>query len=215
LLAALFLAAAIAAAGAYLGRPGVSEPSRTPEVGFVIAGRTGTFRHLSEALQAAGDGDVIEVHGDGPFPTPPLRTEGKRLTIRAPGLSKPLFLPETPGRRGKEPFVTADADLRLEGLDLRWAHGPSPGESAAELLSRCALASTRGRLTVTHCRILAGIRNGCVGGSGKQLVLHSCHLVAGTGAGVFLHPLVGGRPSPGSRGVEGGVAAFLLCGPRT
>src|SRR5262249_20298339 len=34
LLAALFLAAAIAAAGAYLGRPGVSEPNRTPEIGF-------------------------------------------------------------------------------------------------------------------------------------------------------------------------------------
>jgi hypothetical protein len=185
-LAALLVAAATLAAAVctHLARPeeNAARPGGAPEMGFVIAGRPETFRRLAEAIQAARDGDVIEVYGDGPFPTPPLRTEGRRLTIRAAGRSRPLFLPRTPDRRGTtDPFLSADADLRLEGLDLRWDFAAPPGQSEAESLARCALASTRGRLTLTHCRVVTGRLNGCVGGSGQQVVLQNCHLVAGHG----------------------------------
>jgi hypothetical protein len=206
-----------AVAGAYLGRPDEieREPSRTSEIGFRIVGRAETYRGLAEAFQAAGDGDVIEVYGDGPFPTPPLRTEGKRLTVRAAGSSKPLFLPESPGQRRKEPFVTADADLRLEGLELRWSLVPSPGKSEAELISRCVLVSTRGRLALTHCRIVAGRRNGCVGGSGQQLVLHDSHLVSETGMCVFWRASAGSRLDVDGSALEGQDALAVYAVPET
>lgn len=212
-MAAVMVAAALAAAaGSYLGRADerAAETGRVPETGFMIAGRTDTFRHLAEAIKEAGDGDVIEVYGDGPFLTPPLRTEGKRLTIRAAGSAKPLFLPEAPDRPSAQPFVTADADLCLEGLDLRWVLDPPLGESEAELLARCALVSTRGRLSLTHCRIVAGKRNGCVGGSGQHLALHSCHLVSGAGACVFWRPSTGGRLIVEGCVLEGRIAVSVF-----
>jgi serine/threonine-protein kinase len=212
--AALVVAAAALAgvAGTYLGRANEveRESGRAPEVGFKIAGRAETFRQLYEALQAAGDGDVIEVYGDGPFPTPPLRTEGKRLTVRAAGSSKPLFLPESPGNRNTQPFISADADLRLEGLELHWSFDPCPGESEFELLSRCTLSSTRGRLTLSHCRITAGRRNGCVGGSGQQLVMDNCRLKASTGVCVFWRASTEGRLSVEGCVLDGQIALSVF-----
>ena len=206
-----------AVAGAYIGRPdeGEREPGRAPEIGFMIVGRTETYRGLAEAFQAAGDGDVIEVYGDGPFPTPPLRTEGKRLTVRAAGSSKPLFLPATPGQRRKEPFVTADADLRLEGLELRWTLVPSPGKSEAELISRCVLVSTRGRLALTHCRIVSGRRNGCVGGSGQHMALHNCHFMSDSGMCVFWRASAGSRLDVEGCALEGQDALAVYAVPET
>src|SRR5262245_41973320 len=55
----------------------------SPKPGFRIAGRDDVFVGLAAALDAAQDRDVIEVHGDGPFLTPPLTIADKRLTIRA------------------------------------------------------------------------------------------------------------------------------------
>lgn len=198
--------------GPRFGRPDGSgiATSPLPTIGFVIAGRTQSFRDLAEAIREAGDGDVIEVYGDGPFPTPPLRIEGKRLTIRAAERAKPLFLPQAPGRRSTQPFVTTDADLRLEGLDLRWTHEPAQGESDAELLSRCALVSTRGSLALTHCRIVAGKRNGCVGGGGAQVILRNSHLVAGSGACVFWRPSSGGSVSVEGCVLEGQIGVSVL-----
>src|SRR5262249_61542273 len=112
-------------------------PARPAPPGFALAGKRQGSSRLAGADAAARDGDVIEVHGDGPFPTPPVRTAGKRLTIRAGPGSRPVFLPEVPGQLQNAPFVSADADLVLEGLDVRWGLAVRRGRSDADLLSRC------------------------------------------------------------------------------
>src|SRR5262249_42474067 len=143
------LLAAVLAAVVSLCRPRVDPPAPAdpPRTGFVIAGQAATYGRLPEAVAAARGGDVIAGYGDGPFPTPPVRTAGKPLTIRAAAGSRPVFLPEVPGRPEKEPFLTADADLRLEGLDVRWTieiRGlDRPPRSEAEVLAVSAIACTR------------------------------------------------------------------------
>jgi hypothetical protein len=196
-LAGLVVLAALA--GFNRGQPGQNprdDGARTDRplvTGFVVAGRPQTYRDLSEAVAAAGDGDVIEVSGDGPFPTRPVRTEDKRLTIRAAPPSRPVFVTEVPSPRAKQPFLTADADARLEGLEVRWEMHGSTGWSRGELLGRSAIVSTAGRLTLDHCRVVTGARNICVGATGREVVLNRSHLIAGEqGLCVYWRPSPGG-----------------------
>jgi hypothetical protein len=63
---------------------------------------------------------------------------------------------------------------------------------------------------LTHCRIMVGKRNGCVGGSGQQLFLHNCHFVADTGACVFWRPSTGGRLSVEGCVLEGQFALAVF-----
>ena len=109
-------------------------PPRPTQTGFVIVGKAETYRHLSEAVVAAGDGAVIEVHGDGPFRTPPLRHRQQAAHDPQPRRVPPGLRQGPAAVRAKQPFVTADADLRLEGLEIHWEMEDSFGWSEAELL---------------------------------------------------------------------------------
>jgi serine/threonine protein kinase len=210
----------LAAAGAtwYLNRPREdppqpdrpSEPDRPSPAGFVLAGQPHGYRQLGEAVAAARDGDVIEVHGDGPFPTPAVQTSGKRLTIRAGPRSRPVILAEVPGQLQSGPLLRTDADLRLDGLDVRWGIEVRPGMSEADLLSRCVIVSTRGQLTLAHCRVVTGRVNAPVGASGQEVVVKNCHFVAENGVGVFWRTRPAGRLSVQGCQFETRVALTVL-----
>src|SRR5262249_24428599 len=99
--------------------------------------------------------------------------------------------------RMKQPFITADADLRLEGLEIHWATDAPVAWSEAEQLSRCAVASTSGQLRLDHCRIVAGKPTICVGGAGRGGVRGRSHLITGE-LGLCTY----WRPSPGGLRAE-------------
>ena len=46
---------------------------------------------LAAAVAAAGDGDTITIHGDGPFATEPVAVSGKALALRAAPGSRPAL----------------------------------------------------------------------------------------------------------------------------
>ncbi len=215
---AAVIAGPLLAAAVSLRRPQVDPPAPgdPPRTGFVIAGQAPTYGRLPEAVAAARAGDVIEVFGDGPFPTPPMRTAGKPLTIRAAAGSRPVFLPEVPGQPQKEPFLSADADLRLEGLDVRWTieiRGLNrPPRTDAENLAISAIACTRGGLSLTQCRILVGRLNTCVSAVGRELALTRCHLGADNRPNVVWSPAPGGRLRVEGCLAEGRVALSLRPG---
>jgi hypothetical protein len=199
--------------------PNVAELKPAPRVGFLIVGKDQIYPALAEAVIAARDGDTIEIHGDGPFPTPPIHTADKRLVIRAAVGSRPGFFPDAPNRAPSEPFVSADADLELDGLDVRWTIDPQllkrPPRSEAENISVCAIVCTRGRLTVTRCRVAVGPFNTCAGASGREMVLTGCHLLADNRANVFWSPAPGGRLSVEGCMIEGRVAVSVLTSAET
>ncbi len=160
--------------------------------GFLIADDERVYDTLAEAVKAVRDGDAIEVIGDGPFRTAPLTTDGKRLTIRAAVGSRPMLVMESPAGGSSEPWIQADDDLRLEGLEIHWTMDMGIPRSEAEMLARCIVATSRGRLAMAHCRIVAGRLNGCIGASCRDVVLLNCHFVADNGMGVFWRPSAGG-----------------------
>jgi hypothetical protein len=217
--AAVGVAVAAVAIGFHFGRPGDAPPEnvrppvgtpqpiafRPPESGFVVAGRAETYSNLHEAVQAAADGGVVEVYGNGPFPTPAVRTERKGLTVRAAGGSRPVLVPDGPRRRGSLPLFTAGADLTLEGLEIRWPVQAPFGSTEADVLANCAVVATGGRLTLTHCRIeTGGRRNGCVGASGADVELRNCQFDGLIG--VFWRPASGGQLSATGCQFEGQFA---------
>ncbi len=112
--------------------------------GFLVADHERLYDTLAEAVKAARDGDAIEVIGDGPFRTAPLTTEGKRLTIRAAVGSRPMLVMESPAGGSTEPWIQADDDLRLEGLEIHWTMDMGVPRSEPEMLAQCIVASTRG-----------------------------------------------------------------------
>jgi hypothetical protein len=161
---------------------------------LVIAGRQTVFARLADALAAARDGDVIDVYGDGPFPVPSLVTEGKRLTIRAAGSARPVFVSEVPSRVSDAPMLTTDADLHLEGITIHWATAaPALTKTQTSMLACAAIASTRGELRLSHCRVVAADRSGCVSAACPKLTLSHCHLVCDRGTALFWQPSPGGN----------------------
>ena len=138
-----------------------------------IVGRDERWSKLSDAVQAAADGDTLIVHGDGPYPSSKIDVRGKKLTIRAAEGSRPLFVPD--GTTRSVQWLTSDKELTLDGIDVDWPGGETPAEFAL-LSGEEGVVYCRGGLTVRRCRIVSGTRMGCVAGDGP-IVIDACHLI--------------------------------------
>jgi hypothetical protein len=90
---------------------------------FVILAQDGRAEQkletLAEAVQFAGDGDTIEIRGDGPFETGGVRVHGRDLVIRAGPGCRPVLALSARGRGEDRQIIWSDAALALEGLTLQ------------------------------------------------------------------------------------------------
>lgn len=195
--AALVGAALVGAVGLLIGlsifsvnpKPPTFDP---PKVGFVVNGPNATnsiFQSLAEATQLALDGSVIEIYGNGPFATPALSIEGKRLTIRAALGATPRFVPDMTGDQRPSQFLSSDEDLQLEGIEVIWPITVSQILSE-DFSQRCVIGNSSGKLSLTYCRIVAGPNAVCVASSGREIEVKHSHLVSQTGACIAWRPTV-------------------------
>jgi hypothetical protein len=218
-LVGLAVAVGVFVAGLATNRPEADNPALVADsrrdIGFRIAGQNQLFQSLADAVAAAADNDTIEVHLDGPFPSPPLRFDGKRLTIRAADGAQPVFLMEAPNRPDELPFVTTDSDLRLEGLSIYWTISAPMGTTETDMLSRCVVTSRGGRVDLVHCRIVAGRMNGCLGVSGRDVESSHCHFAAENGGGIFWNPAPGGKLTVENCLFERGAAISIMAAAET
>jgi hypothetical protein len=102
-----------------LRRPPTQAPAARP---FVMLARDGRAErpcfNLVEAVAFAKSGDVIEVRGDGPFVTEPIRV-GMPLSIRAGKAFLPVLQLSAAGVANGKPLMETVAPLVLEGLELQ------------------------------------------------------------------------------------------------
>jgi hypothetical protein len=147
---------------------------------FVVAGHAQPFHSLEDAIAAAGDNDVLEVHGNGPFLVPSLRTR-KSLVIQAATGFQPVFVSEMSSPSADEPFLTTAADLQLEGIEIRWTVAPSQGFDIEDFARPCLIAIEGGDLTLRNCRLVAGHMNCCLNVSHGSVNMQNCHLVTKNG----------------------------------
>jgi serine/threonine-protein kinase len=145
---------------------------------FTLASAPGnSFDRLEAAVAAARDGDTVEVHGEAPLRTGPLTVRGKALTLRAAAGSRPrLLLAPAAVARLWQPFLTTDAALTVEGLELAYDlpdTAPEPNRAAHLVYSEGA------PLRLVRCRLLAP--RGCdlvVCRRARRVELRDCTLAA-------------------------------------
>lgn len=106
--------AAIAHGGAFVVLAGRGVPERK-------------FNTLAEAIVGASDGDTIEVRGNGPFATAPIKIPRTALTIRAGAGYRPVIELSTQDSRAQS-LLQADAPLVLEGLEFRRLEDRKPDD---------------------------------------------------------------------------------------
>lgn len=131
------------------GPAGKADP--TP---FVVLGGEGaaerTFDTLAEAVQGAGDGDTIEIRGNGPFITPLVDLGRNKLTIRAGSNFHPVIR-ALPGERTTHVnLLRTDAALTLEGIEFQMTDDPPPDAEHWQKM----IYSNGAPLYVANCKFL-------------------------------------------------------------
>jgi serine/threonine protein kinase len=147
--------------------PRVEPASGAP---FTIDGRAAGFASLKQAITAAQDGEIITIHGAGPFVTPPLTWQSKALTLRADGGARPRLELKTVDDPWQA-LLRTDRALSLEGVDLATA-----AHAADAPLIYCEQASLR----LTDCKLTSGAAaTAIIARNPDEVVLHGCGVEAG------------------------------------
>ena len=160
--------------------------------GFVVTGKSEPFSSLADAILAADQDGLVEVHGVGPYSVPSLGAIDKPLTIRAAKGSRPVFVPASEGSLADGPLLIARSNVDLEGIEVRWQVRRWRAirlDSLADVRQFCVIDVDGGNMKLSHCRIVADLmRNGCVYVGQGTAQLNASHLVSRMGACCLLGP---------------------------
>jgi serine/threonine protein kinase len=113
---------------------------------FVVSGTGERFAELYAAVDAAADGEVIEIDADGPMSIDQLNLDQRRLTIRAALGRRPVI---TLADESRLFLLHTAGDLTLEGLDLRRG---TPSSRATRNVPSVVAVEEPGKLQVKRCR---------------------------------------------------------------
>lgn len=166
--------------------PTIAAPHPGVEPGaFVVLGGEGIlerkFDTLTDAVLASGDGDTIEVRGNGPWFVRPIALGKRDLHIRAAkGFQPVLSLSRAAGEEHR-PMIGTEGLLCLEGLEFQC-------ETLPETASHGALLDGSQFLYVANCkfRLFGFVCNWCQEWTRQchfiNCDFHQCTPLAGNGA---------------------------------
>ena len=127
---------------------------------FAVGSRK--FATLQAAIGSAREGDVIMVYGNGPFVTPPIAVDNRRLEIIAAKGFTPV-IQQSPGTNDF-PLLHTNSPLTLKGLEFRRPPQNRPPNSRPQQFSSPAdflVVAFRTPLFVDNCRFVQN-EGGCV-----------------------------------------------------
>jgi hypothetical protein len=104
---------------------------------------------LAAAVAAAGSGDTIEVHGDGPFSCEPIDIKSRALVLRAAAGHRPRLVHGRPDAPSTGFLLSSSGRLVLEGLEFHRCSQPSSLEPGGLVRT-----TPPGRLHVAQCRFV-------------------------------------------------------------
>lgn len=104
-----------------IGQQAVAQQLKDKDKPFLVLNSDGSTRgehaFLHEALNAVQEGDVVEIHGNGPFELGPVVHRGS-LSLRAAAGYRSMFKPTEAGKKGSTWIMVAGA-FRVTGCDFR------------------------------------------------------------------------------------------------
>jgi formylglycine-generating enzyme required for sulfatase activity len=140
---------------------------------FVLLGANGVaerrFATLAEAVKVAGDGDTIEIRGDGPFLTNTVEIR-RPLTIRAGKGFRPV-LKRNPLDEEKQALLTTNSALVVEGLELQ-----DLDNNPQRQRKRAFLESFGAPLLAANCRFVSAWATNMANGS-PRVELRNCEVL--------------------------------------
>jgi hypothetical protein len=176
----------------------VTATSKVESGAFVILGGKDVPERkldtLAEAVRGASDGDTVEIRGNGPFDSQPIRIVGRGIAIRAGRAYRPVIrLMQDALSDGASLFVT-DAPLVLEGLELQFVEGRKErrgrgpvavhSSGATFSMANCTLTGADSlfqldqsrRCELRNCLLLqtASLLNWSLPGEKGELVMENC-----------------------------------------
>lgn len=163
----------------------VATPAKVAMGPFVLLTAGKDYESLAEAVKQAGNGETIEVRGNGPFVSEPINIEGTAVTIRAGTGFRPVIKLSPEGIENKHPLFATNATLVLEGLELQRMPEEVPKSDAYR-----PIVHARGApLWAVNCRFRSQFAAAVWGYSAVE-VFRNCEFV---GEGIA------GRQRPGAR----------------
>ncbi len=160
--------AAIAERGAFvvLGGPGVAEKK---------------FDTLAEAVAGACDCDTIEVRGNGPFASEPVKIRDRALTIRAAAGFRPVIKLSEEGLAADASFLSTNGPLALEGLELQRTR-PKRTKESDEQWQSLVVSSGRQPLYLANCRLVLWPVHTAVRTDSSHCEFRNCEVLFGPSA---------------------------------
>jgi|GEM_PF-916263 len=139
------------------------------------------FKSLQDAVAAAKEDGVIEIHGNGPYRVGLIDLGSKSLTIRAARESRPVLV-GTNELTGTV-FVSR-GQLRLDGLVIRSRREKRLKIDVADAANEAAVQCENGPFRISNCEIFAGGATGCVWLKCLDATVVDCFLHAPVTGGV-------------------------------
>jgi serine/threonine protein kinase len=135
--------------------------------------QVGKYGTLADAVLRASDGDTIEVRGNGPFVTDPIKITQAALTIRSGAGFRPAIKLRSEAVEAKARLLETTGDLVVEGLEFqRMAHNEQFGFSPWPALLQASKA-----LHVANCRFLTTKTRSAILSDGAVCVVRNCELL--------------------------------------
>lgn len=151
----------------------IREIRQTEPKPFVVLGAQGpaerNFDTLAEALQGSSDGDTIEIRGNGPFASRPVKVR-HALTIRAAAGFRPVIRLSPPDADSRANLLEVHSPLVLEGLEL-W------GSRATDAWTVLVLVDSGAPLYIANCRLQLDGSGRCMALNSRLCRLNNCELL--------------------------------------
>jgi len=145
---------------------------------LLVGGKERKFDTLAEAVAAAQSGDTIEIRGNGPFVSHPIKVQGQALVIRAADGFRPVLHLSPEGIETYASLLETNAPLVLEGLEFHLVGGKVPSPSGPPEIAR-TVRSRDAVLHVANCRFLVKGEGVGVSAVGSPICeLRNCELLS-------------------------------------
>jgi serine/threonine protein kinase len=147
--------------------------------------QVGEFDTLADAVLGAGAGDAIEVRGNGPFVTDPIKITQPALTIRSGAGFRPVVKLRSEAVEAKTRLLETTGDLVVEGMEFQRI---ARNEQFSSLPWPALLQGSKA-LHVANCRFLTTKTHSAILSDGAVCVVRNCELLCSEcGFSVYMSP---------------------------
>lgn len=125
------------------------------------------YDSLTHAIDAAGDGDVIEIGAD--LECEPISIRGKKLTLRGAANVRPVIRSanqKSSSENSDAYFIRTETDLTLEGIEIHWIASAQTPFFDERKLNAVVGAAPGTRLVIDRCKIVRSAGGVCLATGG-------------------------------------------------